>query len=251
MHRIRLALTIPTLIAAASCGGDGGGTSSSMSDEAFCEYVQSFENLDPEIAGDDILGAMDGMIERAPNDELRGALEDLRPILEKMSDIDANDEAAFGEVMSLMFDPKVIAAGEVLEKYSVDVCGFEESGSDSSMDSGGDWTTDPDMSMPTNAYENLESGQISDAVAAVLASQAPDAYVASSGWSSSGSGISVDVDITGADDVDGVPVCQAVVDLLTELSADGSFTISITLDGQSIAGADSEGDPAECTPIDG
>ena len=245
--KILRALALFSVVAVApSCGGGG---ESSTSEADFCEYLSTLEDIDPEAAPDDAVAAIDQIIDRAPDGEIKGALEDLRPIFEAMVNIDPNDEAAFGEIMSLMFDPKVIAAGEVLEKYGTEVCGFEDTSSDSPADTSGDWTTDPDMTVQPSSFEDLESGQISDAVTAVLADLAPDAYVASSGWSSMGAGFSVDVDVSGTDDVDGVPLCDAVGELLTDTDPEAAFTISITLDGTPIARGDS--DSGGCESVTG
>lgn len=249
MKILRTLAVLSVIAVASSCGG-GGGDSSSSADSDFCEYLRTLEDIDPEAAPDDALAAIDQIIDRAPDGEIKGALEDLRPIFESMVNIDPNNEEAFTEMMSLMFDPKVIAAGEVLEKYGADVCGFEDTSGDSPADTGGDWTTDADFGQaPASALEELESSDISDAVERVLADLAPDAYVASSGWSSMGSGFSVDVDVTGADDIDGVPLCDAVGELLTDTDPNAEFTISITLDGTPIAQGDS--DSGNCESVAG
>lgn len=241
MIKLRSLAMISVVALASSCGGGGGDASSSNADSDFCEYLRALDELDPEAAPDDALEAVDQVIDRAPDGEIKGALEDLRPIFETMVNADPNSEEAFTEIMSLMFDPKVIAAGEVLEKYGTEVCGFEDTTSDLTMDGGGDWTTDPDFGLePVSALEDLESSAISEAVESVLAELAPGATVASSGWSSMGSSFSVDVDVTGTDSVDGVPLCDAVGELLTDTDASAEFTISITLDGTQIARGDSE-----------
>jgi hypothetical protein len=249
MKILRALALFSVITVATSCGG-GGGDASSNADSDFCEYLRTLEDIDPEAAPDDALAAIDQIIERAPDGEIKGAIEDLRPVLESMVNIDPNDEEAFTEMMSLMFDPKVIAAGEVLDKYGTEVCGFEDASGDSPVDTGGDWTTDADFGQsPASALEELESSDISDAVERVLADQSPDAYVASSGWSSMGSSFSVDVDVTGADDIDGVPLCDAVGELLTDTDPSAEFTISITLDGTPVARGDS--DSGNCESVSG
>lgn len=249
--KILRTLALMTVVAvASSCGGGDGGSSSSNAESDFCEYLRTLEDIDPEAAPDDALAAIDQIIDRAPDGEIKGALQDLRPIFDAMVNIDPNNEEAFTEMMALMFDPNVIAAGEVLEQYGTDVCGFEDTSGDSPVDTGGDWTTDADFGQaPASALEELESSDISDAVERVLADLAPDAYVASSGWSSMGAGFSVDVDVTGADDIDGVPLCDAVGELLTDTDPSAEFTISITLDGTPIANGDSE--TGDCESVSG
>lgn len=233
MRLIRVLALASVVAVSSSCGGSDGG--SATSDAEFCEYLRTLENIDPEAAPDDALTAIDEIIDRAPNSNVEGALRDLRPIFELMTTLDPNDEAAFGEMMSIMFDPKVVAAGAVLEEYGNDVCGFEDSNLDQPADTQSSDATDSDTTASMSALEDLESSDISDAAERVLADVAPGAYVASSGWSSFGSTFSVDVDITGTDEVDGVPVCEAVVDLLRGVDPDAEFSISITLDGTPIA----------------
>ncbi len=232
MRLIRLVAFASALVLGVACGGDSG---SSGTDAEFCDYLRTLEDLDSQAAPEEALAAIDEIIGLAPNSELRGALQDLRPILELMTTLDPNDEDAFSDMMTIMFDPKVIAAGEVLEKYGTDVCGFEEASSDMTLDSDFSFTTEPDMSNPATPLEELESSDISDAAERALADLAPEAYVASSGWSSFGPTFSVDVDITGTDAVDGVPVCEAVVELLRRVDPVAEFSISITLDGTPIA----------------
>lgn len=238
--RVVVALMMSSLLAA--CGGGG---SSSSSDQDFCNYIRTVSELNAEPGQDDVLGAIDEIISRAPNAELKSALQDLRPVIEKMQSMDANDPSAFGDVMSMMFDPKVVAAGAVIEKYSVDVCGFEPS-TDTSMDVGSDSTTEPVDSIASSGLDSLDSSNISDAVESVLADLAPGAYVSSSGWTSSGSQILVDVDVTGTDEVDGMPLCTAVVDLIVSAELTEGFSITITLDGNPIAVASSD---SECAPV--
>lgn len=256
MKSFRICALVSVLAVVASCGGGNG---SSTADTEFCDYLRTLEDIDPEAAPDDALAAIDDIIDRAPQGEVKGALQDLRPIFEAMTNIDPNDEAAFGEMMSLMFDPKIIAAGEVLEKYGAEVCGFEDASNDTTDTTDGGWMTDSNSGAATGSnvlpgtrrsstpgssqvandqpveLEELDSSDISHAVERVLFDQDPDAYVASSGWSSMGGTFSVDVDITGIDDPDGVPLCEAVVELLKETDPDAPFEISITHDGRPIA----------------
>jgi hypothetical protein len=247
MKILRVLALFSVIAVASSCGGGG---SSSNADGDFCEYLRNLDNIDADAAPDDALAAIDEIVDRAPDGEIKGALEDLRPMFEAMVNVDPNSEEGFTEMMSLMFDPKVIAAGEVLEKYSVEVCGIEDTSGDSSVDTGGDWTTDADFGQESaSALEALESSDISAAVERVLADVAPGASIASSGWSSMGSGFSVDVDVTGAEGIDGVPLCDAVGELLTDTDPNAVFSISITLDGTPIAFGDS--DSGNCEAVSG
>jgi len=233
MTPLRVVAVLAFVATLAACGGGDGG--SGTSDAEFCEYLNNIEDIDVDAAPEEALAAIDEIIDRAPNSEIKGALQDLRPIFETMSSIDPNDEAAFEEMMAIMFDPKVIAAGEVLEKYGVEVCGFKETSGDTPLDTSNDLPSDPGIDVEPTALEDLESSDISDAVEAVLADVSSEAFVASSGWSSMGAGFSVEVDISGISEIDGVPLCEAVAELLFATDPDAEFTISVTLDGKPIA----------------
>lgn len=120
---------------AVSCGGDGGGSTST--DTEFCEFIRTFDKLDPETDLDQALAAIDELTNRAPSAEVKQALEDLRPIIGKIAEFDPTDEAALAEIMPLLADPKVIAASDVLDTYSRDVCGFDQTDGTSSPDTTG------------------------------------------------------------------------------------------------------------------
>jgi hypothetical protein len=42
----------------------------------------------------------------------------------EMEGVDENDPEAMSKVMEIIMDPKVTEAGEVIEKYSTEVCGL-------------------------------------------------------------------------------------------------------------------------------
>jgi len=212
-----------------------------MDDADFCEYVATVEEADFENEPDQVLAALDTMIDRAPNKDMERALKKLREVISKMSSTDASDatdEEAFNEIMGLMFDPEVIAAGETIETYSTEVCGFpaDSTFGDSSTDvSGNEDSADGGGSSTGYIFDDLEAGDVSDAVDRYLEVENPDAYVTSSGLSATMDTTSVSVDISGDDDVDGVAVCEVVDDAIMARTTDDAYSVSITLDGTEIA----------------
>lgn len=212
-----------------------------MDDAEFCEYVATVEEADFENEPDQVLAALDTMIDRAPNKDMERALKKLREVISKMSSTDASDatdEEAFNEIMGLMFDPEVIAASETIETYSTEVCGFpaDSTFGDSSTDvSGTEDSADGGGSSTGYIYDDLEAGEVSDAVDRYLEVENPDAYVTSSGLSAMMDTTSVSVDISGDDDVDGVAVCEVVDDAIMARTTDDAYSVSITLDGTEIA----------------
>ena len=135
MKIFRMCALSSLVFLAVSCGGDSGGPSST--DAEFCQFIETFDSLDPETDLDQALAAIDELTNRAPNADVKKALEDLRPIFGKIAEFDPTDEAAFAEIMPLLMDPKVIEASEVLDTYGRDVCGFEQTDDASSTDTAG------------------------------------------------------------------------------------------------------------------
>lgn len=132
-----LIATLALSIVAISCGGGGGGdamggnSSTRLSDEEFCAKIVSLES---ETSSDDSspqamldsLNLLRDLAKVAPNAELQAALETFTPLLEEMSKLDEDDPEAFSIIFAKLFDPKFINAGEVLDAYTTDVCGIEE-----------------------------------------------------------------------------------------------------------------------------
>ena len=114
----------------------GGNNSTRLSDEAFCAKIVSLDN---QTSGDDTspqamldsLKLLKDLAKTAPTAELQQAIEAFTPLLEEMAKIDENDPEAFSTIFSNLFNPEIMKAGEVLEAYTTNVCGFED-GSDSS-----------------------------------------------------------------------------------------------------------------------
>ncbi len=132
-----LVATLALSIVAISCGGGGGGdamggnSSTRLSDEAFCAKIVA---LDSETSSDDSspqamldsLKLLKDLAKTAPTAELQQAIEAFTPLLEEMAKIDENDPEAFSTIFSNLFNPEIMKAGEVLEAYTTNVCGFEE-----------------------------------------------------------------------------------------------------------------------------
>lgn len=128
-----------------ACGGDGGSSTgsdgalggSAVSIEEFCDKIDALESA---VAPDDLgaaVIAIQGLVDSAPTPEVRDALETLLPVLTEMTDVDENDPDAFARLMAMAMDPKIAAAGEVLERFGTEQCGFdaeESSGLDANDD---------------------------------------------------------------------------------------------------------------------
>lgn len=240
----------------AACGGDDGG--SAASDEEFCAELAALEEADAGGDGSDELDAealaqLQDLADRAPNEDLRTAIETLGDIAEQMSDLDEDDPEAFGQVMALMFDPEVISAGETLDTYMVDVCGMDPddtgggiTGDDASDDGGSGDDTDADdtdaddsaSDTSVSTFDALDSSELNDGFEGVLDGLDVDSQGRSVGVSG-GAEVTVVFDAAGVADADPVEVCEGVAalvdDALAEVDDPDPVTVTVEADGELVA----------------
>ena len=107
-----------------ACGSDSSSSGAQLTDKEFCAKVAAMDDLETFDAT--AIAAMNELIDAAPNDELRDALNVLVSVMTEMEGVDENDPEAMSKVMEIIMDPKVTEAGEVIEKYSTDVCGITD-----------------------------------------------------------------------------------------------------------------------------
>ncbi len=158
-----------------------------------------------------------------------------------MSQIDENDPDAFGELMSMMFDPEVAAAGETFDAYSTDVCKIPPTTDSSSID-------DSAMTFPPSSDDqimfdegtilgDMAAEEITNAVEALKSTNFPNGYISSSGIESTSDGSSlVTVDFADTDSVDAVAICEAIDAAIAEKTADTNVSIKVSVDGKEVGG---------------
>ena len=122
--KLFLGLILCCPVSLIACGSDSSSSGAQLTDEQFCAKVANMDDLETFDA--DAIAAINELIDVAPNDELRDALKVLAPVMAEMEGIDENDPEAMSKVMEIIMDPKVTEAGEVIEKYSTDVCGITD-----------------------------------------------------------------------------------------------------------------------------
>lgn len=233
-----------TPIVAVSCGS----SSNRLSDEEFCAKLMEIDasnafNLDdndPEMLKEMLIVFAD-LAKTAPTDELKKAFETMGPLLEKMSQIDENDPDAFGEVMSMMFDPEVAAAGKVFDDYSTDVCKIPPTTDSSSIDDSAmtfpPSTDDQIMFDEGTILGDMAAEEITNAVEALKSTNFPNGYISSSGIEATGDGSSlVTVDFADTDSVDAVAICEAIDAAIAEKTADTNVSIKVSVDGKEVGG---------------
>ena len=268
MGRSRLTVRIGVVLGAAALvlGACGGGDSNALSDEEFCAELEALEEADANGEGSDELDAealaqLRDLADRAPNEDIEAALTTLGDIAEDMEGFDEDDPDAFGEVMALMFDPEVISAGETLDTYLTETCGFEdvdsgmgasdpfgeEGGGDDGSDAGADDGADAEQADGVSTFDALDSSVLNDGFARVL----EDLDVESDGRSvsvSGGSEVTVVFDAGGVADADPIDVCEGVSalvdDALSDVDDPDPVTVEVAADGDVVA---SRADGGDCT----
>lgn len=123
-YRFPLVIVAGSLAFIASCGSSN--DSAALSDAEFCLEIERLEETEPT---NDIRGAaiiLADLVNKAPNPEMREALQTMQPAFEKLAEIDENDPEAMSRFFELMMDEDIATAGEVLERYITDVCGFTD-----------------------------------------------------------------------------------------------------------------------------
>jgi len=232
-----IALAATPLVAVA-CGS----SSSRLSDEEFCAKLIEIEasnalNLDdndPEMLKEMLIVFAD-LAKTAPTDELKKAFETMGPLLEKMSQIDENDPDAFGEVMAMMFDPGVAAAGETFDAYSTDVCKIPPTTDSSSFE-------ESSVTFPPSVMEVMDYEDVNAAVEPLKSTNYPNGYISSAGLEGTGDGGTlVTVDFADTDTVDAVAVCEAIDAAITEKSTDTNVSIKVSVNGIEVGGRPVDG----------
>ena len=245
-NRTLTALTICLALVGVSCGGDDSGSgSAALSDEEFCVELTALDGMNPDV-GDmaAVVTTIEDLADKAPSDELRDAMLALVPVMTMMSEIDDNDPDAMNKVMEIMMDPEVMAAGELLEKYSSETCGIDDSAGDESS-SGSSDTMPTDGTDGAYIFDDIEAGELSDYVEANGSDFFPNGSVSSTSMSGATGYTDVIMDFTGADYVDGVSLCEVIFEGIAMSTADTAVRIVVQEDTVDIAVREVDGECSE------
>lgn len=244
--RTLTALTICLALVGVSCGGDSGSGSAALSDEEFCLEVAALDGMNPDV-GDmaEIVTTIEDLAAKAPSDELRDAMLALVPVMTMLSEIDENDPDAMNKVMEVMMDPEVMAAGELIEKYSSETCGIDDSAGDESS-SGSSDTMPTEGSNGAYIFDDIEAGELSDYVEANGTDYFPNGYVNSTSMSGADGYTEVIMDFADADSVDGVSLCEVIFEGISMSTADTAVRIVVQQDTVDIAVREVDG---ECSAV--
>ncbi len=233
-------------LAGASCGGDdsGSGSGTALSNEEFCAKVEALDGMDP--SADDmaaVVATVEELADAAPSDELRDAMLALVPVMTALENLDENDPDAMSKIMEIMMDPEVIAAGELIEKFSSETCGIapEDEGSTISTD-----TIAEPGSNGAYIFDDMETGDISDYVEANGSDLFPGGYVSSTSLTGASGYTDVVLDFAGAESFDGVGLCELILESINAGTADTAVRIVVQLDTVDIAVREVDG---ECAAV--
>lgn len=226
-----VARVVPLVVLAilAACGGDSSGSSSgSMSDEDFCREVERLNSTDPGSDVDAALGILSGLADKAPNDEVREALQAIGPVIEEMSNIDESDPEAMARAFELMFSPELVKAGEVLNAYSSEVCGFESS------------TTDPVLEPvdPSGDSTGIDADLISTATEELVSGMGLTATLASTAVQATSEGTLVQVDFIDVENFDALAICNALRLFVDGVGNGANVEVEVSIDGSVAARKD-------------
>lgn len=234
--RARVSAVAGAVIVAASmvssCGG--GSSNASGTDGAFCNKLRQLQTMPQSDDPTEAVKQLADLAKVAPNDEVRSAMAALAPLIDKIDAIDTTKEDAFAEIMALMFSPEVIKAGEVIDGYAKDVCGIDTSDTSSTVAPSGD-----SSGMGGNVMDDLDAGDIGDAISAELAAVSPDTDYSGTSMSYAGDSTLIEVDLGGGAGYDADSICRVVLDYVAENSSDDAIEVNIRHDGSVVA---------SCTP---
>ena len=132
--------------------------------------------------------------------------------------------------MEIMMDPKIVAAGAALEKFSTETCGLPPSTEPPSSDVSGDM-----VDGSGDIFDNMSAGDISDYVDANGADYFPNGTVGSSSMSSAGDHTDITMDFVDADSVDGVALCELIGEFISGTTGDWPVRIVVQADATDIA----------------
>ena len=236
--RTLTALSMCLALVGASCGGDDGGfAGSALTDEEFCSKITEMESLGSGETEADMAAAVaviEDLATSAPTKELRDALETLVPVMTEMAGIDENDPDAMNKAFEVMMDPKVIAAGELIDKYGTETCGF----SDESADEAGTMPVDTMPTLGSNGgyiFDDMSASDVSDYVEANGADYFPNGYISSTSINGADDYSEVIMDFVDADTIDGVALCEVIAEGIGLSTADTAVRIVVQEDAVDIA----------------
>lgn len=242
--RTLTALALCLALEGASCGGDDSGSGPALSNEEFCAKVEALDAMDP--GTDDmaeVVATVEELADAAPSEELRDAMRALVPVMTALENLDENDPDAMNKIMEIMMDPEVIAAGELIENFSSETCGIDP-------DDGGSESTSDTIAEPgsNGAYivDDIESRDISDYVEANGSDLFPGGYVSSTSLTGGSDFTDVVLDFADADTIDGVGLCELILESINAGTADTAVRIVVQENTVDIAVREVDG---ECTAV--
>ncbi len=222
------------LVAAAGCGRNH--DTGRLDDAAFCEQIAS---LRAAADGDDEPTAADleqlrSLARQAPDDGVHSAIETILPAIERLSQLDEDDPAAFEAILELVFSPEYLTAADTLESYAVDTCGLAPS--DPTDEQGGE--PGETTGSPTgDAFDDLDAGELRSQLRDTIDELAPDDQGSSVLITSAPDldGILVALDVTAPSSLDGVGLCEALAAAVDAATTDPSVVVEVQRDGEVVA----------------
>ena len=226
-------LCSPVILVA--CGSDSSSSGARLTDEQFCAKVADMDDL--ETFDSSAIAMMNELIDSAPNDELRDALKVLVPVMTEMEGVDENDPEAMSKVFEIIMDPKVTEAGEVIEKYSTEVCGI----TDETTVGAGSIT----MGTTGNVFDDVDLDEIQNYVLSEASQYFVGGQIGSNGMEGNDWYTTYTMDFVDAVELGAVAICETIAQGLSMATTDPSVVIIVQNNGINVAVREIDSDCVE------
>ncbi|MGK0277020.1 MAG: hypothetical protein ACI9N0_003419 [Ilumatobacter sp.] len=237
----KMGLVVVTVVALAACGGGSSdeGSSAGGSTEQFCAVLRAADLADD--TDEPTIAELRTLAEQAP-ESIRSDVDTLVDAVEALSGVDESDAEAFEAAFAIVLSPEFVEAGDRLEAFGVDECGFEptddgfsDDGADTGSRANSDISADAGGELDDPLYDPFFDDPVDPTVASYEGAKSfiDQNYPAApwrtrlGSWSFTGPEVvelgAGGVDITAAEAVE---ICTAIADYLRPLDPAGTIIIS-------------------------
>jgi hypothetical protein len=140
------------------------------------------------------------------------------------------------KVMEIIMDPKVTEAGEVIEKYSTEVCGLTVT-DETTVETGS-----VTMGVTGDIFDDVESGDISDYVNTNASEYFLGGGINSTAIEGNDGYSIVTMNFVDAVELDAVAICETIAEGLSLMTTDPSVVIMVRDNGTDVASREIDSD---------
>ena len=155
----------------------------------------------------------------------------------EMEGVDENDPEAMSKVFEIIMDPKVTEAGEVIEKYSTEVCGI----TDETTVGTGSIT----MGTTGNIFDDVDLDEIQNYVLSEASQYFVGGQIGSNGMEGNDGYTTYTMDFVDAVELGAVAICETIAQGLSMATTDPSVVIIVQNNGINVAVREIDSDCVE------